>query len=69
MLHAIFPSIAHVHNPFSSDVSMTGGKLIGFTLGWVIVVSLVFIKPSKMSGIIITKSVLMVICLVAFFGW
>jgi hypothetical protein len=35
MLHAIFPSIAHVHNPFSSQVTMTGGRLIGFAVGWV----------------------------------
>lgn len=69
MLHAMFPSIANVHNPFSSDVTMTGGRLIGFTLGWLIVLALAFLKPAKMSGVILSKGILMMICLFIFFGW
>lgn len=69
MLHAIFPSIAHVHNPFSKDVTMTGGRLIAYSVGWVLCLGCAFIKPQRLSFLIYFKSVIMMICLITFFGW
>jgi NCS1 family nucleobase:cation symporter-1 len=69
MLHAIFPSIANVPNPFPKDVTMTGGRLIGFALAWVVVIGCAFIRPQKLSGLIMFKSGIMMICLIIFFAW
>ncbi|CAK7227148.1 hypothetical protein SBRCBS47491_006471 [Sporothrix bragantina] len=69
MLHAIFPSIAHVPNPFPSTVTMTGGRLIGYALGWLVCIAFTFIRPQKLSGLIMAKSGIMMICLFTFFGW
>ena len=69
MLHAIFPSIARVPNPFPSDVTMTGGRLIGYSLGWLICLSFCFIRPQKLSALILAKSGIMIICLITFFAW
>ena len=69
MLHAIFPSIARVPNPFSADVTMTGGRLIGYSVAWLVTLACAFIRPQKLSGLIIAKSGLMIICLIIFFAW
>ena len=69
MLHAIFPGIAHVGNPFPSTVTMTGGRLIGYSLGWLVCVGFCLIRPQKLSGLIMAKSGIMMICLFTFFGW
>ncbi|KAH8675947.1 permease for cytosine/purines, uracil, thiamine, allantoin-domain-containing protein [Xylariales sp. PMI_506] len=47
MLHAIFPTIANVPNPFSSDVTMIGGRLIGFNIGWILTLACTFVQVHK----------------------
>lgn len=69
MLHAIFPGIARVPNPFPATVSITGGRLIGYSIGWIICVMFCFIRPQKLMGLIMAKSGIMLICLFTFFGW
>lgn len=69
MLHAIFPSIADVPNPFSSDVTMTGGRLIGFVIGWILTLGCTFVEVHKFRSLIKVKSAIMILCLVAFFIW
>ncbi|CZR68190.1 related to uracil permease [Phialocephala subalpina] len=69
MLHAIFPSIAHVHNPFSSQVTMIGGRLIGFSVGWVITLACCWIPFHKFQRLVIAKSAIMVFFIFAFFIW
>ncbi|KAF7554427.1 hypothetical protein G7Z17_g2889 [Cylindrodendrum hubeiense] len=69
MLHAIFPSIAHVPNPFSADVTMTGGRMIGFVLGWLLTLFCAMFEVHKFRKLIMVKSVLMIGCLLAFFIW
>lgn len=48
---------------------MTGGRLIGFSIAWVILMFLTLIPVHKFRKIIYYKSVVMTICLFAFFGW
>jgi NCS1 family nucleobase:cation symporter-1 len=69
MLHAIFPSIAHVHNPFSSQVTMTGGRLIGFAVGWVVTLACCWVPFHKFQKLVIAKSAVMVFFIFAFFIW
>ena len=69
MLHAIFPSIAHVHNPFSSQVTMTGGRLIGFACGWVVTLACCWVPFHKFQKLVIAKSAVMVFFILAFFIW
>lgn len=69
MLHAIFPSISHIPNPFPGDVTMTSGRLIGFVLAWICVVGCAFIRPQRLSGLIMFKAGIMMICLIIFFAW
>ncbi|KAF2793927.1 NCS1 nucleoside transporter family [Melanomma pulvis-pyrius CBS 109.77] len=69
MLHAIFPSIAHIPNVFPKDVTMHTGRLIGFILAWICVIGCAYIRPQKLSGLIIIKSGIMMVCLIIFFAW
>jgi NCS1 family nucleobase:cation symporter-1 len=69
MLHAIFPSIAHIPNVFPSDVTMHTGRLIGFILAWICVIGCAYIRPQKLGGLIVFKSGIMMICLIIFFAW
>ncbi|KAF2493422.1 hypothetical protein BU16DRAFT_551281 [Lophium mytilinum] len=69
MLHAIFPSIAHVHNVFPADVAMTSGMLIAFGVAWIIVTAYAFIRPRNLGRLIIFKAGIMFVCLITFFGW
>jgi NCS1 family nucleobase:cation symporter-1 len=69
MLHAIFPSIAQVPNPFSSDVTMTGGRMVGFVIGWLLTLGCTFVQVHKFRGLIVVKSVVMTACLIVFFIW
>lgn len=69
MLHAIFPSIADVPNPFPKDVTMTGGRMIGFTIAWLLTLFCAMFQVHKFRKLIMVKSVLMLGCLVAFFIW
>ncbi|KAF8851244.1 hypothetical protein BDZ45DRAFT_730997 [Acephala macrosclerotiorum] len=69
MLHAIFPSIAHVHNPFSSQVTIIGGCLIGFAVGWVIALAYCWVLFHKFQRLVIAKSAVMVFFIFAFFIW
>lgn len=69
MLHAIFPTIANVPNPFPSDVTMTGGRLIGYTIGWLLTLFCAFFQVHKFRNLIIAKSGIMIVCLLAFFIW
>ncbi|CAM1501695.1 Fc.00g036790.m01.CDS01 [Cosmosporella sp. VM-42] len=69
MLHAIFPSIAHVPNPFRKDVTMTGGRLIGYVVGWFLTLFCAMFQVHKFRNLIMVKSVLMLGCLFAFFIW
>jgi len=68
-LHAIFPSIAHVHDPFSSDVTMTGGRLIGFSIGWLITLSCCWVPFHKFQKLVIIKGPIMIFFIFAFFIW
>jgi NCS1 family nucleobase:cation symporter-1 len=68
-LHAIFPSIANVPNPFGPDVTMTGGRLIGFVLSWLANLSCAFFEVHKFKKLIPFKAFVMMICLLSFFGW
>lgn len=61
--------ISKVNNPFPSDVSMTGGRLIGFVIAWVILMGCTFVPVHKFRKVIYVKSVVTTICLLAFFGW
>lgn len=69
MLHAIFPSIAKVPNPFGPDVTMTGGRLIGFVIAWILNISATYFEIHRFRKLIIVKAVIMIVCLFAFFGW
>lgn len=69
MLHAIFPSIAHVHNPFSSQVTMTGGRLIGFACGWVVTLACCWVPFHKFQKLVVVKSAAMLFFILAFFIW
>ncbi|KAL6416165.1 putative uracil permease protein [Ilyonectria robusta] len=69
MLHAIFPSIAHVPNPFPADVTMTGGRMIGYVIGWLLTLFCAMFQMHKFRKLIMVKSVLMLGCLLAFFIW
>jgi cytosine/uracil/thiamine/allantoin permease len=69
MLHAIFPSIKNLPNPFGPDVTMTGGRLIGFVIGWVATLASTYFEIHKFKKLIIVKAVIMMACLIAFFGW
>lgn len=69
MLHAIIPSIADVPNPFSADVTMTGGRLIGFSLQWLLTLSCAFFQVHKFKRLIVAKSVIMIACLLSFCVW
>jgi NCS1 family nucleobase:cation symporter-1 len=61
--------ISKVHDPFGSDVTMTGGRLIGFSIAWLICAACTLIPVHKFRQVIYYKSVVMSICLLAFFGW
>ena len=61
--------IAKVHDPFSSDVTMTGGTLIGFSIAWVILLGCTFFPIHKFRKIVYYKSIVMSICLIALFIW
>ncbi|KAH6675872.1 permease for cytosine/purines, uracil, thiamine, allantoin-domain-containing protein [Halenospora varia] len=69
MLHAIFPGIARVHSPFSKDVTMTGGRLIGFACGWVVTLSCCWVPFHKFQKLVIAKSAVMLFFIFAFFIW
>ncbi|KAG7727640.1 hypothetical protein KL933_002574 [Ogataea haglerorum] len=47
MLYALTPKMAQIHNPFSSDYSITGGRLVGFAIGWVVTLLLAFVPIKK----------------------
>ncbi|KAL6248825.1 hypothetical protein RBB50_003888 [Rhinocladiella similis] len=61
--------ISKVHDPFGSDVTMTGGRLIGFAIAWVICLACTLVPVHKFRKVIYYKSIVMSICLLAFFGW
>jgi nucleobase:cation symporter-1, NCS1 family len=61
--------ISKVHNPFDSTVTMTGGRLIGFSIAWVILMFCTLIPVHKLRKVVYYKSAVMTICLFAFFGW
>ncbi|KAF4634403.1 hypothetical protein G7Y89_g3709 [Cudoniella acicularis] len=69
MLHAIFPSIANVPNPFGPEVTMAGGRLIGFVIAWLCTLSSTYFKTHRFKKLIIVKAAIMLTCLIAFFGW
>ncbi|KAI1609774.1 permease for cytosine/purines, uracil, thiamine, allantoin-domain-containing protein [Exophiala viscosa] len=69
MILAWTEGISKVHDPFSKEVSMTGGRLIGFSIAWLICLGCTFIPVHKFRKVIYFKSVIMSICLLAFFGW
>jgi nucleobase:cation symporter-1, NCS1 family len=69
MLHAIIPQMAHIPNPFPSDVTMTGGRMVGFVIGWLLTLGCAFVQVHRFRKLIMVKSVIMVSCLFAFFIW
>lgn len=69
MLHAIIPQIANIPNPFPSDVTVTGGRLVGFAIGWMLTLGCTFVQIHKFRKLIMIKFCVMLVCLLSFFSW
>lgn len=69
MLHAIFPGIADIPNPFPRDTTMTGGRMIGFVICWIATLFCACFQVHKFRTLVFVKSGIMMVCLVAFFVW
>lgn len=69
-LHAIFPGIAAVGPAlFGPDVTMTGGRLIGFVIAWTSNIAATYFEIHRLKGLIMIKFAVMLVCLVAFLVW
>ncbi|KAG7718459.1 hypothetical protein KL949_002688 [Ogataea haglerorum] len=69
MLYALTPKMAQIHNPFSSDYSITGGRLVGFAIGWVVTLLLAFVPIKNYNKVVVWKTSLMLVLLLIFLIW
>ncbi|KIW45449.1 uncharacterized protein PV06_03841 [Exophiala oligosperma] len=69
MLHAIFPSIAHVKNTMGTGSALTSAGMIGFAVFWLVTCFFLVIPVPKMRALVYVKLIVFVISAVAMLGW
>lgn len=69
MLHAIFPSIAHVKNTMGTGSALTSAGMIGFAVFWLVTCFFLVIPVPKMKTLVYIKLIVFIISAVAMLGW
>lgn len=69
MLHAIFPSIAHIKNNMGPGSALTSAGMIGFTVFWIVTCFFLVIPVPKMRNLVYVKLVVFIISAMAMLGW
>lgn len=69
MLHAIFPSIAHVKNTMGTGSALTSAGMIGFAVFWLVTCFFLVIPVPRMKALVYAKLVMFLISAFAMLGW
>lgn len=69
MLHAIFPSIAHIKNTMGTGSALTSAGMIGFGVFWLVTCFFLVIPVPKMKVLVYAKLVVFIISAFAMLGW
>ncbi|KIW49421.1 hypothetical protein PV05_11101 [Exophiala xenobiotica] len=69
MLHAIFPSIAHIKDTMGKGSALTSAGMIGFTVFWLVTCFFLVIPVPKMKSLVYAKLIMFVISALSMLGW
>jgi NCS1 family nucleobase:cation symporter-1 len=69
MLHAIFPSIAHIKDTMGKGSALTSAGMIGFAVFWLVTCFFLVIPVPKMKSLVYAKLIMFIISALSMLGW
>ncbi|TPX13581.1 uncharacterized protein E0L32_006052 [Thyridium curvatum] len=69
MLHAIFPSIATIPNKMGKGSALTSGGMIGYTIFWLLICGVLWVRIPKMRILIYIKLAVYILSAVSMLVW